>query len=93
MGEICLSGSTRERGAAVIGPWTFNPVLSSLLYCLRGLVTRSIGLRALLCKALGVTCRTLKPKELTRKPEAFIRFDHSQAHRPQAGKAVHDASS
>ncbi|MCZ7640699.1 MAG: hypothetical protein M5U12_34365 [Verrucomicrobia bacterium] len=31
-GEISMSGSTRERGAAVIGPRTFHPVLSSLLY-------------------------------------------------------------
>src|SRR2546425_5385620 len=32
MGEISMSGSTRERGAAVIGLWLFHPVLSSLLY-------------------------------------------------------------
>jgi hypothetical protein len=32
MGEISMSGSTRERGAAVIGRKTFHPVLSSLLY-------------------------------------------------------------
>lgn len=34
MGEISMSGSTRERGAAVIGRKTFHPVLSSLLYWL-----------------------------------------------------------
>jgi len=33
MGEISMSGSTREREAAVIGPWAFHSVLSSLLYC------------------------------------------------------------
>jgi hypothetical protein len=32
MGEISMSGSTRERGAAVIGLWAFHSVLSSLLY-------------------------------------------------------------
>jgi len=32
MGEISMSGSTREREAAVIGLWAFHPVLSSLLY-------------------------------------------------------------
>jgi hypothetical protein len=32
MGEISMSGSTRERGAAVLGPTAFHPVLSSLLY-------------------------------------------------------------
>ena len=34
MGEISMSGSTRERGAAVIGLGAFHPVLSSLLYWL-----------------------------------------------------------
>jgi hypothetical protein len=34
MGEISMSGSTRERGAAVIGLWAFHSVLSSLLYWL-----------------------------------------------------------
>jgi hypothetical protein len=34
MGEISMSGSTRERGAAVIGLSAFHPVLSSLLYWL-----------------------------------------------------------
>ncbi len=33
MGEISMSGSTRERGAAVIGLMIFHPALSSLLYC------------------------------------------------------------
>jgi hypothetical protein len=28
MGEISMSGSTRERGAAVIGLWAFHSVLS-----------------------------------------------------------------
>jgi len=32
MGEISMSGSTRERGAAVIGLWACHSVLSSLLY-------------------------------------------------------------
>ena len=32
MGEISMSGSTRERAAAVIGLMAFHPVLSSLLY-------------------------------------------------------------
>ena len=32
MGEISMSGSTREREAAVIGPWAFHSVLSSLPY-------------------------------------------------------------
>jgi len=32
MGEISMSGSTREREAAVIGLWAFHSVLSSLLY-------------------------------------------------------------
>ena len=32
MGEISMSGSTREREAAVIGLGAFHPVLSSLLY-------------------------------------------------------------
>ena len=32
MGEISMSGSTREREAAVIGFWAFHSVLSSLLY-------------------------------------------------------------
>ena len=36
MGEISMSGSTREREAAVIGLWAFHPVLSSLLYRLSG---------------------------------------------------------
>jgi len=36
MGEISMSGSTRERGAAVIGLWAFHSVLSSLLYRLNG---------------------------------------------------------
>jgi hypothetical protein len=31
MGEISMSGSTREREAAVIGLWAFHSVLSSLL--------------------------------------------------------------
>jgi len=34
MGEISMSGSTRERKAAVIGLWAFHSVLSSLLYWL-----------------------------------------------------------
>jgi hypothetical protein len=34
MGEISMSGSTREREAAVIGLWAFHSVLSSLLYWL-----------------------------------------------------------
>ena len=34
MREICLSGSTRERGTAVIGLRTSHPVFSSLLYWL-----------------------------------------------------------
>jgi hypothetical protein len=33
MGEISMSGSTREREAAVIGLRAFHSVLSSLLYC------------------------------------------------------------
>ena len=33
-----MSGSTRERGAAVIGRKTFHPVLSSLLYWLGSLL-------------------------------------------------------
>jgi hypothetical protein len=33
MGEISMSGSTREREAAVIGLRASHPVLSSLLYC------------------------------------------------------------
>lgn len=32
MGEISMSGLTRERGATVIGLSAFQPVLSSLLY-------------------------------------------------------------
>ena len=32
MREICMSGSTRERGAAVIDAIVFHSVLSSLLY-------------------------------------------------------------
>jgi len=32
MREIFMSGSTREREAAVIGRWAFHSVLSSLLY-------------------------------------------------------------
>jgi hypothetical protein len=35
MGEISMSGSTREREAAVIGLWAFHSVLSSLLYRLQ----------------------------------------------------------
>src|SRR6266496_2297115 len=35
MGEISMSGSTRERAAAVIGLWAFHSVLSSLLYWFR----------------------------------------------------------
>ena len=35
MREICMSGSTRERGAAVIDAIVFHSVLSSLLYRLR----------------------------------------------------------
>ena len=34
MGEISMSGSTREREAAVIGFRAFHSVLSSLLYWL-----------------------------------------------------------
>jgi hypothetical protein len=34
MGEISMSGLTREREAAVIGLGVFHPVLSSLLYWL-----------------------------------------------------------
>jgi len=34
MGEISMSGSTREREAAVIGLRAFHSVLSSLLYWL-----------------------------------------------------------
>jgi len=34
MGEISMSGLTRERGAAVIGLGVFHSVLSSLLYWL-----------------------------------------------------------
>src|ERR1019366_4934114 len=37
MGEISMSGSTRERGAAVIGLLAFHSVLSSLLYWLKNL--------------------------------------------------------
>jgi hypothetical protein len=33
MGEISMSGSTREREAAVIGLGAFHSVLPSLLYC------------------------------------------------------------
>jgi hypothetical protein len=33
MGEISMSGSTREREAAVIGHCAFHSVPSSLLYC------------------------------------------------------------
>jgi len=33
MGETSMSGSTRERGAAVIDAIVFHSVLSSLLYC------------------------------------------------------------
>src|SRR5467141_3250894 len=33
MGESSMSGSTRERGAAVIDAIVFHSVLSSLLYC------------------------------------------------------------
>jgi len=33
MGEISMSGSTREREAAVIGLRASHSVLSSLLYC------------------------------------------------------------
>jgi len=36
MGEISMSGLTRERGAAVIGLGVFHPVLSSLLYWFLG---------------------------------------------------------
>ena len=38
MGEISMSGSTRERGAAVIGLWAFHSVLSlsTLLVDLNG---------------------------------------------------------
>jgi hypothetical protein len=32
MREICMSGSTRERGAAVIDAIVFHSVFSSLLY-------------------------------------------------------------
>jgi hypothetical protein len=42
MGEISMSGSTREREAAVIGLRAFHPVLSSLLYRLRILVSLSV---------------------------------------------------
>jgi len=42
MGEISMSGSTRERGAAVIGRKTFHPVLSSLLYCASESAKRSL---------------------------------------------------
>ena len=35
MGEISMSGSTREREAAVIGLGAFHPVLSSLPYWLK----------------------------------------------------------
>ncbi len=35
MREICMSGSTRERGAAVIDAIVFHSVLSSLLYRLQ----------------------------------------------------------
>ncbi len=35
MGEISMSGSTREREAAVIGLRAFHSVLSSLLYWFR----------------------------------------------------------
>jgi hypothetical protein len=34
MGEISMSGSTREREAAVIDSYVFHSVLSSLLYWL-----------------------------------------------------------
>jgi hypothetical protein len=42
MREICMSGSTRERGAAVIDAIVFHSVLSSLLY--RPAPTANFGL-------------------------------------------------
>ena len=44
MGEISMSGSTREREAAVIGPWAFHSVLSSLLYRLNEIAAAKAGL-------------------------------------------------
>jgi len=41
MREICMSGSTRERGAAVIDAIVFHSVLSSLLYRLSFVVAAS----------------------------------------------------
>src|SRR5437899_11734529 len=43
MGEISMSGSTRERAAAVIGLWAFHSVLSSLLYWLLSLCHDLVG--------------------------------------------------
>jgi hypothetical protein len=44
MGEISMSGSTRERKAAVIGLRAFHSVLSSLLYWFRAEYIRFRGL-------------------------------------------------
>ena len=53
MGEISMSGSTREGGAAVIGLRASHPVLSPLLYCfetpfeVRGCSDRGSGFRVI----------------------------------------------
>src|SRR5437773_12272082 len=48
MREICMSGSTRERGTAVIDAIVFHSVLSSLLYRLKNsqLLYPSASIRA-----------------------------------------------
>jgi len=43
MGEISMSGSTREREAAVIGLRASHPVLSSLLYWFLPFQLRDLG--------------------------------------------------
>src|SRR5712691_3914647 len=57
MWEICMSGSTRERKAAVIGLWAFHSVLSSLLYWLifLGCGSAALGISWFESRFLGST--------------------------------------
>src|SRR5437870_4025327 len=63
MWEICMSGSTREREAAVIGLCAFHSVLSSLLYW------PFLFLLSTFCFQLFHQ-RTAAPEQFNRRPRA-----------------------
>jgi hypothetical protein len=63
MGEISMSGLTRERGAAVIGLWAFHPVLSSLLYWLKILAEMNDSDRVQ-CNQRGLTAKNAESAKM-----------------------------